>query len=481
MQTKSPAGFPSKFLRFFLCILFLLSLVSASLAQDENYTQQGLQIARDLVEEEIGSSLRITRWRYFQDDWSTQANWQQYGSFGIDSCVAEVIPADKRDILFGWTFTITDVSGKSWQVRVSFDLLTAVLCDEVITTAPADNPAAASAPVEIAPGAASVGSFELGGQVTGLTDEADRLLKQSGMKWVKQQLIFDESNPSVGLGNEWINNAKQRGFKILLSVKGDHDDLIHLENNFEDYTNRFAGFLRNLAHNGVDAIEVWNEPNIEREWPLSLIDGEKYTEMLKKAYEAIKGPTGAPNTMVISAAPSPTGFFGAAGCAFDFDRGKGGCNDDTFMRDMAEAGAANYMDCLGLHYNEGILPPSAASGDPRGGYPTYYFGSMLNRGAQFFPGTPVCWTEIGYLSGEGMKGPLPGGFAWAKDTTVQQQADWIAQAAVLSARSGQVRLMIVWNMNFRVYGNDPQAGFALLRRDGTTCPGCATLGRVMGG
>ncbi len=480
MQTKSPAGLPSEFLRFFLCILFLLGLVSLSLAQDANYTQQGLQIARDLVEEERESPLRISRWRYFQDDWSTQAHWQQYGAFGIDSCVAEVIPAEKRDILFGWTFTITDVSGKSWQVRVSFDLLTAVLCDEVITTAPADNPAASSAPVEIAPGAANVGGFELGGQVTGLTDDADRLLKQAGMKWVKQQLTYSDGDQSVERGRIWIQTAHAKGFKILLSVKGVHADLLPLEERFDNYTNNFAAFLRKLAQAGADAIEVWNEPNIEREWPLGLIDGEKYTEMLKKAYEAIKGPLGAPNTMVISAAPSPTGFFGAAGCAFDFDRGTGGCNDDTFMRDMAEAGAAKYMDCLGLHYNEGILPPSAASGDPRGGYPTYYFGSMLNRGAQFFPGKPVCWTEIGYLSGEGMKGPLPGGFAWAKDTTVQQQADWIAQAAVLSAQSGQVRLMIVWNMNFTVYGADPQAGFALRRRDGS-CPGCDTLRTAMGG
>ena len=476
MQTKSPAGLPSEFLRFFLCILFLLSLVSLSLAQDANYTQQGLQIARDLVEEERESPLRISRWRYFQDDWSTQAHWQQYGAFGIDSCVAEVIPAEKRDILFGWTFTITDVSGKSWQVRVSFDLLTAVLCDEVITTAPADNPAASSAPVEIAPGAASVGSFELGGQVTGLTDAAINLLHSAGMKWVKSQIPFSESNASVEQGRRYIQDAHAKGFKILLSVKGAHGDLIHLRDNFENYTDRFAAFLRKLAHAGVDAIEVWNEPNIQREWPAGQISGANYTKMLKKAYEAIKGPTGAPSTMVISGAPAPTGFAGAAGCTATL------CNDDFFMRQMAEANAAKYMDCVGIHYNAGAVPPDATSGAPvsTSGHYTWYYPSMVNvyRGA--FPGKPLCFTEIGYLTGEGI-GPLPSGFAWASGVTLQNQADWIAQAAVLAAQSGYVRLMIVWNMNYKKWGADPQGGYALWRESSRSCPGCVTLGRAMGG
>ena len=470
MQTKSPAGLPSKFLRFFLCILFLLGLISAALAQDANYTQQGLQIARDLVEEEIGSSLRIAQWRYFQDDWSTQASWQRYGAFGIDSCAAEVIPAEKRDILFGWTFTITDVSGKRYQVRVSFDLLTAVLCDEVITTAPADNPAADPAPVEISHGAARVGGFELGGQVNGLSNEADILLRSAGMTWVKQQLPYSHS---VETGRAWIRDAKQKGFKILLSVTGGKDAREPLANNFNSYTNNVAGFLRELARAGADAIEVWNEPNIEHEWPPGHISGARYTELLKKAYTEIK--KGSPSTIVISGAPAPTGYAGTAGCIATV------CNDDFFMRQMAAAGAAQYMDCVGIHYNAGSVPPSAASGAQVGSsfHYTWYYPTMVNvyRGA--FPNTPLCFTEIGYLTGQGI-GTLPTNFAWANGVTLENQAQWIAEAAVLSAQSGYVRLMIVWNMNFRKWGADPQAGYALLRPDGS-CPGCDTLRTAMGG
>ena len=471
MQIKWPMHSAGRLLRMCLFISLLLSLASLSLAQDGNYIQTGLDMARDLVEEERGSPLRIARWRYLQEDWSTQAIWQRYGSFGIDSCVAEVIATEKRDILFGWTFTITDVYGKSWQVRISFDLDTAVLCDEVITTAPAKSPAAASAPVNISPGAARVGNFELGGQVTGLTNEAAKRMREAGMTWVKSQLPYSAS--AAATGKEWIANAHSNGFKILLSVKGDHHQL---KENFDGYVNDFAQFLGKLAGFRADAIEVWNEPNLAREWPAGQIHGRNYVKMLAKAYKAIKDANS--NTLVISAAPAPTGFAGAAGCTAD---GKV-CNDDVFMQQMAQAGAGQYMDCLGLHYNEGIVSPRANSGDPRPSYPTYYFSSMLNRGASFFPGKPVCWTELGYLSGEGIvnRGPIPTGFAWASNTTVAQQAQWIAEAAALSAQSGRVRMMIVWNINFEKWSGDPQRGYALIRPDGS-CPGCATLGAVMRG
>ena len=469
MQIKWPMHCTGRLLRMCLFISLLLSLASLSLAQDD-YIQTGLEMARDLIEEERGSPLQIARWHYLQEDWSTQATWQRYGSFGVDSCVAEVIPTEKRNIIFGWTFTITDVYGKSWQVRVSFDLDTAVLCDEVITTAPAKSPAAASAPVNISPGAARVGSFELGGQVIGLTNEAAERMREAGMTWIKSQLPYSAS--AADTGRKWIANAHKKNFRILLSVKGDHHQL---KENFDDYVNDFAKLLGKLAGFGANAIEVWNEPNIAREWPAGQIHGRNYVKMLAKAYNEIKAANA--NTLVISAAPAPTGWAGAAGCSADGTV----CNDDVFMQQMAQAGAANYMDCLGLHYNEGGVSPRASSGAPQGdNYPTRYFSSMLNRGANLFPGKPVCWTELGYLSGEGMRNPIPANFAWASNTTVAQQAQWIAEAAALSAQSGRVRLMIVWNINFKRWDDDPQGGYALIRPD-NSCPGCATLGAVMRG
>jgi hypothetical protein len=263
----------------------------------------------------------------------------------------------------------------------------------------------------------------------------------------------------------YITTARNNGFNILLGVVGYTSEM----SNYDAYIASFAQYLADAARLGAGAIEVWNEPNIDREWPAASINGATYTRMLAAAYNAIKSAS--PNTLVISGAPAPTGFFGTAGC------GAGGCNDDVFMQQMAQAGAGSYMDCVGLHYNEGIVAPNVTSGDPRGEYPTYYFSSMLARGYNLFGGKPVCFTELGYLTPEGY-GPLPSAFGWAANTTVAQQAAWLGDAVSRAAQSGRVRLLIVWNVDFTVYTSDPQAGYAIIRPGGN-CPACAILASVM--
>ena len=470
-----------KILGFIALVVLALGVVSMSFAQEDDLSQsdpvqRALAVAKETVEEAEGKTIRVIKWQFYQDDWTTQATWQKYGAFGIDNCVSEILLFQKRaDVGFGWTFELTHSTGERYQVRVSFDLEDSVLCDEVATPPPAPQPATTTNEdgeiVEVAlpdavAGTANVDGFALGGHVDGLTPQAIDLMRSAGMLWVKKQLPI---GAGLGKGIEFIDSAHANGFKILLGVVGDKNALAA---DFEGYTAQFTGFLGQLAAAGADAIEVWNEPNIDREWPTGQINGANYVQLLAPAFNAIKASN--PNTIVISGAPAPTGFAGAAGCIPEL------CNDDVFMQQMADAGAANFMDCVGLHYNEGIVGPSTFSGDPRGEYPTYYFSSMLNRGYSLFGGKKVCWTELGYLSGEGMGAPIPPAFAWAGNTTLGQHAAWIAEAAAASAQSGNVAIMIVWNVNFARWDSDPMGGYALLRPDGS-CPGCQTLGSVMGG
>ena len=464
-----------------IAALILLIFSSSALTQD-NPVMLGLNIARQVVEAERDTPLSLVRWRYYEDNWANEASRQLYGAYGIDNCVAGIPFPQKRNILFGWTFSLLDSSGKEYQVRVSYDLADSTLCDEVhvppnfaapptpvpppeaapapeAAAAPAD-PGPAPAPGPAPPSTAHTGGFALGGHVLGFDANVGNLMRGSGMTWVKKQVIHGISD-----GAGIIPAAHGQGFKVLLGAKGD-------KNRATDpaYIADFAQYVAHLASQGADAIEVWNEPNIDREWPTGQIDGARFTRLLAAAYNAIKAAN--PSTIVISGAPAPTG----AEAAFPGQV----VNDDRFMQQMAAAGAAQYMDCLGLHYNEGIISPTQSGGDPRGGYPTYFFQSMLNRGAHLFPNTQVCWTELGYLSGEGFPTAIPPGFAWASNVTVAQQAQWLAQAAQLSRDSGRVLMMIVWNVNFNVWNSDPQAGYAILRPGGG-CPACASLRAVMGG
>lgn len=304
-------------------------------------------------------------------------------------------------------------------------------------------------------------AFELGGQTHSFANPG--VMKQAGMNWVKFQHKWGNGDsPDAVRGR--IDSAHSQGFKVLLSIPGaDHSSI-----DFNAYTD----FLAGVAALGPDAIEVWNEGNIDREWPAGQISATSYTNnMLKPAYQKIKAVN--PNVMVISGAPAPTGFFG--GCT------GAGCDDNFYMQEMANAGAANYMDCIGIHYNEGIISPTQTSGDPRGNSSHYsrYFWGMTNTYWNAFGGSkPLCYTEIGYLTSEGY-GSLPGGFAWAADTSLAEHAQWLGEAASLSKSSGKIRMMIVFNVDFTLYGEDPQAGFGIIRPGGA-CPACGTLGSVMG-
>ena len=303
----------------------------------------------------------------------------------------------------------------------------------------------------------------VGGHVQYFGDAAKAAMDSAGMTWVKKQVQYGISD-----GKDFIQDAHALGYKVLLGAKGNKNDLAA---DFDGYVRKFAEYVGYLASLGADAIEVWNEPNIDREWPSGQVNGASYARLLKPAYEAIKAVN--PDVMVISAALAPTGFFGG-GCAWS------GCDDHVFMAQMANAGVARYADCIGAHYNEGILPPTSQGGDPRDEYPTRYLPLMLRRVAFPFRHSdiPMCMTEMGYLSPEGF-GQLPAGFRWAQYTSVEEQAQWLAHAIQISAnfQTMPLELIIIWNIDFDHYDSDPQAGYAIIRPDGS-CPACETIGAL---
>ncbi len=333
---------------------------------------------------------------------------------------------------------------------------------EIVVSDGGGDDGGGSAPPPVAPPPISNAGFELGGQAFGAPFG---MMSYSGMNWIKRQHKWSPGQNGAELAGI-ITEAHNAGFKILISIPG-----APYPSGLPDF-GAYTTFLGQVASlpDPPDALEIWNEMNIDAEWPAGQIDPSSYVNnMLAPAYNAIKAANS--NIMVISGAPAPTGFFG--GC------GSGGCDDAPYVAGMTAAGAASYMDCVGVHYNEGILSPNQESGDPRSEHYTRYFWGMVNAYWNAVGGArPLCFTELGYLTPEGY-GSLPGGFAWAGNVTVSQQAQWLAEAASLSASSGKVRMMIVWNVDSTTWGSDPQAGYAIIRPGGG-CAACETLRSVMG-
>ena len=77
----------------------------------------------------------------------------------------------------------------------------------------------------------------------------------------------------------------------------------------------------------IGAYQVWNEPNLSREWGELPPDPVHYTELLKVCYEAIKAAD--PQAIVISAGLAPTGTESVDAMP-----------DSKFLQGMYDAGAA---------------------------------------------------------------------------------------------------------------------------------------------
>src|SRR5574341_2177048 len=103
------------------------------------------------------------------------------------------------------------------------------------------------------------------------------------MTWVKVQLRYNLGDDPAGAAGA-INVAHSQGFKVLLGIVGNANDVLAGDTYFAAY----ASYVGGVAALGADAIEVWNEPNLDREWPNGNINPGQYTRLLSQAYNSIK-------------------------------------------------------------------------------------------------------------------------------------------------------------------------------------------------
>jgi hypothetical protein len=291
-------------------------------------------------------------------------------------------------------------------------------------------------------------TMELGGYVEQINEDTFNTLRTAGMNWIVIRIpYFNGASPIPE--RQRIEDLHELGFKVLYIVGGSASDF-----QSQNFSRNYASYVGALATFEADAIQIWDQPDNPLFWNPQDVDPADYVALLREAAEGIEFAN--PDTLIISAALDPSE------------------DDDLYYQGMVAAGAADVIDCIGVNYTLGTVPPDAITGDTRGEDTRYYLSPTVDLAYDTFGGTrPVCLT-IGYLSLEGYS-PETDEFAWASATTIQDQAAWLAQAATLNRANGRVRLMNVFNVNFTFFGIDASAGYAIIRRDGT-CPACTNLG-----
>jgi hypothetical protein len=323
------------------------------------------------------------------------------------------------------------------------------------------------------------------------------LVDSLGLGWIKQQVKWHDFENTPG-EMDWsgfdgvVDEANRRGLKVMLSVVDAPEwSRSYTDDNPEgappdnlELVADFMGRLVDRYKGRIHAIEVWNEQNLDREWDTAEgVDAERYVEMLRLSYQAIKSRD--PNIIVISGALSPTGV--RATDPENPDRVTA-MDDFDYLDQMIGLDALSYCDCVGAHHNGINMPPDVAwnegYNDPtaqfRGPFDdphhSWSFKSTLwgyhERIEAAGSDLPLCVTEFGWPSAEGFGG-YPVQMEYALDNTVEEQAEWNVQAFQLMREWGFVRLAFLWNLNYSQLGTgpaDPNAPWALIKLNGAPRP-----------
>jgi hypothetical protein len=245
------------------------------------------------------------------------------------------------------------------------------------------------------------------------------LVRDAGFTWVKQWFAWRDIE-GAGKGQyNWetsdriVSQVEQFGLKLMVRVDGQPDWAGAPPGNIDN----FVSFLTALAtrYKGrIGAYQVWNEPNLAREWGNNPPNAQEYTAMLKKAYAAIKEAD--PNAIVISAGMAPT-----------TELSQRAVPDTQFIQSMYKAGAKPYFDMLGAHGAGYKAPPEMDPGQVATD-PNYY-----NVGDPNCPGDACriyCFRHVEDLhqimvnNGDGNKRVAVLEFGWTRDERTNSPYYW---------------------------------------------------------
>jgi hypothetical protein len=256
------------------------------------------------------------------------------------------------------------------------------------------------------------------------------LIDEMGFGWVKQTFAWRDIETNEKGEYDWwkpdniVQQVEDADLKLLVRLDrqpfwSQEDPDSPLENappaDYQDFAD-FCGEVAGRYKGRVAAYQVWNEPNLTREWGMEVPDPAEYTELLKVCYEAIKAAD--PEAIVISAGLSPTGV------------GPPEAIEDTqFLQGMYDAGAADYFDVLGVNAPGYAAPPemSPEEGEEQFGHRSFVFRRvedmrdiMVQNGDEE---KQVAILEMGWM----LEQDLHPAYAW-HGVTEAQQADYLVRA-----------------------------------------------------
>lgn len=319
-------------------------------------------------------------------------------------------------------------------------------------------------------------------------------LEQLGVKWIKVQLPWKDMQPEgpdqrndefFSRVEQYLEDASRRGFNVLVSIvkapawarstqaeDGPPNNPQDLANFISLVLNEInAGLARPMLGDYIDAVEVWNEPNLLREWQGSLpFNGAGYMQLFGPAYQAVRAYS--PTIAVLTGGLAPT-----SNSAYSVD-------DRDFLRQMFAAGLGNYPDVgIGVHpYGWGNPPDveccNAVDGQGWDDDPHFFFADTMREYREIAAnngrsGVPLWVTELGWASWDGFPGGVPDGDDWMLYNDRWDQGFNMIRAFEINQASPDVPMTTLWNLNFAtlagmIENRDERAAYSILA-PGSAC------------
>ncbi len=311
------------------------------------------------------------------------------------------------------------------------------------------------------------------------------LTNEMGFGWVKQNFAWRDIEKEKGAYDWWrpdeivtavenhnlnliVRLDRQPLWSVLALPEGQRITPNQPPVDYQDFGN-FCYAMADRYRGRIAAYQVWNEPNLSREWgdrPPSPIE---YTDLLRVCYEGIK--TADPQAIVISAGLAPTG-----------SPPPDAIPDIEYFQAMYDAGAAAYFDVLGVNAPGYKAPPELAPEDALdpiwGGHRWNVFRHVEDiRNIMVQNGDAdkqIAILEMGWMLHQEYHEP----YKW-HGVTEQEQADYLVGAYQYARENWQPWIGLMNMIYFSDYNWTPeeheQYWWSIVLPDGTLRPAYSAL------
>lgn len=364
--------------------------------------------------------------------------------------------------------------------------------EDAAETTPEGTPMATPEPVTMSSG---IEVFVGGQDVNAITSQ----IQQLGVEWVKitinwRDVELEQGNLNLADYDAAINAFSGAGLNVLVQLTSAPDwarpgasefVLSSSEYGPPDDVATFAQFASTIATrygNKVQAYQIWNEPNLRRNWidaatvdrTTAKLSTIAYIDLLSAAYDAIKAVD--PEVYVITAGLAPTGL----------NDGVNAYDDRIYLRDLLAANVTDHSDGIGVHADGFANPPDARSPEQGPGIDTHfdsprfffldtledYHNILLEAGSD-----ATLWvTRFGWGTAEGNALVQPDEFSiFLTYTSPEEQALYTVRAFELGAELGYVGPMILFNLNGCEAGRPEACYYSLVDSSTSARPAFSAL------